>query len=93
MVSISSQCGGRGVSASAIVPYTNLFEVLETQPDGTERLVGTWDDRVEIETRDGREVLRRIQNSKTEKGTNAHFDEVDRRLGAATGRGGGKEKP
>jgi hypothetical protein len=71
--------GAPGVDASAIVPYTNLFEVFETQPDGTERRVGTWDDRVELETRGGREVLRRIQNSKTEKGTSVHLDEVDRR--------------
>jgi hypothetical protein len=71
--------GAPGVDASAISPYTNLFEVFEVQPNGTERLVGTWEDQVEIEKRDGRSVLRRIQRSKTEKGTSAHLDEVDQR--------------
>ena len=47
----------------------NLFEVFEVKPDGTERRVGTWDDRIEFVKRDGRVVLRRIQNSKTATGT------------------------
>ena len=71
--------GSPGVDASAIPEYTNLFEVVEVQADGTERLVGTWDDRVEIVKRDGRSVLRRIQNSKTATGTSAHLDEVDQK--------------
>ena len=71
--------GSPGVDASAIAPYSNLFEVFEVKPDGTERRVGTWDDRVEIVKRDGRVVLRRIQNSKTATGTSAHLDEVDQR--------------
>ncbi len=71
--------GAPGVDASAIPEYTNLFEVVEVQPDGTERLVGTWDDRVEIVKRDGRNVLRRTQNSKTATGTSAHLDEVDQK--------------
>ena len=73
--------GSPGVDASAIPEYTNLFEVVEVRPDGTERLVGTWDDRVEIVKRDGRSVLRRIQNSKTATGTSAHLDEVDQKTG------------
>jgi hypothetical protein len=71
--------GGPGVDASSIPEYTNLFEVVEVRPDGTERILGTWDDRVEIVKRDGRSILRRIQNSKTATGTSAHLDEVDRR--------------
>ena len=71
--------GGPGVDASAIAPYTNLFEVVEVRPDGSERVLGSWDDRVEIVKRDGRSVLRRIQNSKTATGTSAHLDEVDTR--------------
>ena len=71
--------GSPGVDASAIPEYTNLFDVLEVLPDGTERLVGTWDDRVEIVKRDGRSVLRRIQNSKTATGTSTHLDEVDQK--------------
>lgn len=71
--------GAPGVDASAILPYTNLFEVFEAQPDGTERLVGTWEDRVEIVKRDGRPVLRRIQSSRTGNSTSAHLDEVDQR--------------
>ena len=71
--------GSPGVDASAIAPYSNLFEVFEVKPDGTERRVGTWDDRVEIVKRDGRVVLRRIQNTKTATGTSAHLDEVDQR--------------
>src|SRR5262245_32186618 len=71
--------GGPGVDASAIPEYENSFEVFEEKADGTERLVGTWDDRVEIEQRNGRSVLRRIQQSKTAKGTSAHLDEVDQK--------------
>ena len=71
--------GAPGVDASAIPEYTNLFEVVEVQPDGTQRIMGTWDDRVEIVKREGRSVLRRIQNSKTATGTSAHLDEVDQK--------------
>ena len=71
--------GGPGVDARPIPEYTNLFDVVEVKPDGTERLVGTWDDRVEIVQRDGRSVLRRIQNTKTATGTSSHLDEVDQR--------------
>ena len=71
--------GSPGVDASAIPEYTNLFEVVEARPDGTERIAGTWDDRVEIVKRDGRTVLRRIQNSRTQAGTSAHLDEVDQK--------------
>jgi hypothetical protein len=71
--------GAPGVDASVIAPYTNSFEVFEAQADGTEKLVGTWDDRVEVEKRDGRSVLRRIQHSKTANGTSAHLDEVDQK--------------
>jgi hypothetical protein len=71
------QPGSPGVDASAIVPYTNVFDVVEAKPDGTERVVGTWDDRVEIVKSGGRAILRRIQSSKTEKGTSRHLDEVD----------------
>jgi hypothetical protein len=71
--------GGPGVDASAIGPYTNLFEVVIVQPDGRERVLGSWEDRVEIVKRDGRSILRRIQNSKTATGTSAHLDEVDSR--------------
>jgi hypothetical protein len=71
--------GAPGVDASAIPEYTNLFEVVEVQPDGTQRIIGTWDDRVEIVKREGRSVLRRIQNSKTATGTSAHLDEVDQK--------------
>lgn len=68
-----------GVDASAIPEYTNLFEMVDVQPDGSERFVGTWEDRVEIVQRDGRSVLRRIQTARTSKSTSAHLDEVDRR--------------
>jgi hypothetical protein len=71
--------GSSGVDASAIPEYTNLFEVVEVQADGTERTLGTWDDRVEIVKRNGRTVLRRIQHSKTATGTSAHLDEVDQK--------------
>ena len=71
--------GAPGVDASAIPEYTNLFEVVEVRPDGTERIVGTWDDRVEIVQRDGRSILRRTQSSKTATGTSGHLDEVDRK--------------
>ena len=71
--------GSPGVDASAIAPSSNLIDVVEVKPDGTDRRVGTWDDRVEIVKRDGRVVLRRIQNSKTATGTSAHLDEVDQR--------------
>ena len=71
--------GSPGVDASAIPEYTNLFEVVEVRADGTERIVGTWDDRVEIVKRDERSVLRRIQSSKTATGTSAHLDEVDQK--------------
>src|SRR5262245_42830595 len=71
--------GAPGVDASMIAPYTNSFEVFEARPDGTERLVGTWDDQVEIEMRNGRSVLRRIQKSRTATGTSGHLDEVDQK--------------
>ena len=71
--------GSPGVDASGIPEYTNLFEVVEVQADGSEKILGTWDDRVEIVKRDGRPVLRRIQNSKTATGTSAHLDEVDQK--------------
>jgi hypothetical protein len=71
--------GGPGVDASAIPEYENSFEVFVEEADGSERLLGTWDDRVEIEKRNGRSVLRRIQRSNTATGTSAHLDEVDQR--------------
>lgn len=71
--------GAPGVDASVIPEYTNLFELVEVKPDGTERVLGTWDDRVEILKRDGRSVLRRVQNSKTANGSSVHFDEVDQK--------------
>ena len=69
--------GAPGVDASAIPEYTNRFDVVEARPDGTERVLGTWDDRVEIVQRAGRSVLRRIQKSKTTNGSSGHLDEVD----------------
>ncbi len=71
--------GSPGVDGSAIPEYTNTFEVIEVRADGTERVIGTWDDRVEIVERDGRKVLRRTQRSKTATGSSVHFDEVDRK--------------
>ncbi len=71
--------GVPGVDASAIPEYTNLWEMVEVQPDGTEQSVGTWDDRVQIVQRNGRSILRRTQHSKTARGTSAHLDEVDQK--------------
>jgi len=71
--------GAPGVDARRIAPYTNQFDMIEMRPDGSERFVGTWDDRVEIEEREGVPILRRIQRSTAGDRTSAHFDEVDQR--------------
>ncbi len=71
--------GSPGVDARRIPAYTNLWEMFEVGADGAERFVGTWEDQVDIVSREGRPVLRRIQNARVGERTSAHLDEVDQR--------------
>jgi len=70
--------GDPRLDTSAIPPYTNVWHVTREGADGGEIALGTWEDQVEFETRDGRRVLRRIQRSIRVNGAiGTHLDEVD----------------
>lgn len=68
--------GDPSITGSFLTPYTNRWRFVMEKPGGKPVEAGTWSDRMEATTHDGRPALRRTQVAEYKKGIRLTFENV-----------------